>query len=56
MLRWVLIFLIVSVIAGILGFGGVAAQAEGIARIIFTIFLVLFLISIILHLLGGIRK
>ena len=44
MLTWTLIFLVVALIAGGLGFSGVAA---GVARILFFIFLVLFAISLI---------
>lgn len=47
MLTWTLIFLVVALIAGGLGFSGVAASAAGIARILFFIFLVLFAVSLI---------
>ena len=53
MLRWAIIFLIVAIIAAIFGFGGIAATATGIAQILFYIFLVLFLISLIFGLMGG---
>jgi uncharacterized membrane protein YtjA (UPF0391 family) len=43
MLTWALIFLVVALVAGILGFGGVASAATGIARILFVVFLVIFL-------------
>jgi uncharacterized membrane protein YtjA (UPF0391 family) len=45
MLGWVLLFLIVAIIAAIFGFGGIAAGAVAIAKIIFWIFIVLFVIS-----------
>jgi uncharacterized membrane protein YtjA (UPF0391 family) len=45
MLRWTVTFLIIALIAALLGFGGIAAGAESIARILFFIFIVLFLIS-----------
>ncbi len=51
MLHWVLIFLVVSIIAGIFGFTGVAVQAAGIAKILFAIFLVLFVVSLLMHVL-----
>ena len=47
MLTWTLIFLVVALIAGGLGFSGVAASAAGVVRILFFIFLVLFAISLI---------
>jgi uncharacterized membrane protein YtjA (UPF0391 family) len=45
MLGWVVTFLIVALIAGILGFGGVAGASIEIAKIIFFIAVVLFLVS-----------
>ncbi len=47
MLRWTLTFLIVAIIAAVLGFGGIAAGAAGIAKIFFFIFLVLFILSLV---------
>jgi uncharacterized membrane protein YtjA (UPF0391 family) len=47
MLQWTLTFLVVALIAGVLGFTSVAGEAMGIARILFFIFLVLFLVSLI---------
>jgi uncharacterized membrane protein YtjA (UPF0391 family) len=51
MLRWALGFFILALIAAVLGFSGIALAAAGIAKIIFFIFLVLFLISLVSHLL-----
>jgi uncharacterized membrane protein YtjA (UPF0391 family) len=45
MLRWALAFFIIALIAAIFGFGGVALAAAGIAKILFFIFLVLFLVA-----------
>jgi uncharacterized membrane protein YtjA (UPF0391 family) len=45
MFGWVVTFLIVALIAGILGFGGVAGASIEIAKIIFFIAVVLFLVS-----------
>jgi uncharacterized membrane protein YtjA (UPF0391 family) len=45
MLSWVVTFLIIALIAGILGFGGVAGASIEIAKVIFFVALVLFLIS-----------
>lgn len=47
MLGWVVTFLIIALIAGVLGFGGVAGASIGIAKIIFFIAIVLFLISLL---------
>ncbi len=48
MLTWILIFLVVSLVAGALGFGGTSNAAAGIARILFAVFLIGFLIALIL--------
>lgn len=47
MLGWVLTFLVVALIAGVLGFGGIAGASIEIAKIIFFIAVVLFLVSVI---------
>jgi uncharacterized membrane protein YtjA (UPF0391 family) len=47
MLRYSLIFLVVALIAGALGFFAVAGTAAFIARILFVVFLVLFLVSLL---------
>jgi len=53
MLRWAIGFFIVALIAALLGFGGLAATAAGIAKLIFYIFVFLFAISLIAHLMRG---
>ena len=52
MLRWALGFFIIAIVAAIFGFGGIAVAAAGIAKILFFIFLVLFLVA----LLGGVVR
>ena len=47
MLSWAITFLVVALIAGILGFGIIAGTAATIAKVLFFIFLVLFLVSFI---------
>ena len=47
MLSWALTFLVISLIAAVLGFGVIAGEAAGIAKILFVVFLVLFLVSLI---------
>lgn len=53
MLKWALIFLIVALIAGALGFTGVAGVATGIAKILFGLFLFVCLIFFVLALFVG---
>jgi uncharacterized membrane protein YtjA (UPF0391 family) len=50
MLRMALGFFIVALIAAVLGFTGIAIATAGIAKILFYIFLVLFLVSLVGHL------
>jgi uncharacterized membrane protein YtjA (UPF0391 family) len=47
MLYWALVFLIVALVAGLFGFGGIYMAAAGIAKVLFFIFLVLFLVSLL---------
>jgi uncharacterized membrane protein YtjA (UPF0391 family) len=47
MLRWALAFFIIAIVAAIFGFGGIALAAAGIAKILFFIFLVLFLVALL---------
>ena len=53
MLRWSLIFLIISLIAAVLGYGGIASDAAEIAKILFFIFLGLWVVTLILGLIAG---
>jgi uncharacterized membrane protein YtjA (UPF0391 family) len=53
MLSWVVTFLIVALIAGILGFGGVAGASIEIAKIIFFVALLLFLVSAVVGVARG---
>jgi uncharacterized membrane protein YtjA (UPF0391 family) len=46
MLRWTLLFLVVAIVAGIFGFAGVMVAAAGIAKLLFYVFLVLFVVSL----------
>ena len=52
MLKWAIIFAIIALIAGGLGFTGVARGAAGIAKILFGIFLIIALIFIVMVVLG----
>jgi len=51
MLTWSLAFLILAVIAGIFGFGGIAAGATEMAQILFIMFLGFFVVSMLRSLL-----
>ncbi len=46
MLTWALTFLVVAIIAAVLGFGVIAGTAASIAKILFFVFLVLFVITL----------
>ena len=47
MLYWALVFFVVALLAGAFGFLGLAAGAAEIARILFFVFLVLFIVSLL---------
>jgi uncharacterized membrane protein YtjA (UPF0391 family) len=53
MLGWVVTFLIIALIAGILGFGGIAGASVEIAKIIFFVAVVLFLVSAVVGVARG---
>lgn len=53
MLQWALTFLVIALIAAVFGFGGIAAVSMELARIIFTVFLVLFIITALVYLVRG---
>jgi len=46
MLHWTLMFLVLALIAAALGFGGIAGAAAGIAKILFFVFLIVWLLSL----------
>ena len=50
MLRWALLFLVIGLVAGLLGFTGVAGASIAIAKTLFFIFLVIFLVLLVLGL------
>jgi uncharacterized membrane protein YtjA (UPF0391 family) len=53
MLGWAITFLIVALIAAVLGFGGIAGVAVDIAKLIFFVAIVLFAISAVVALIRG---
>lgn len=55
MFGWAITFLIVALVAAVLGFGGIAGVAVEIAKIIFVVALILFAVSLIYGLISGRR-
>jgi uncharacterized membrane protein YtjA (UPF0391 family) len=53
MLHYAVVFFVIALIAALFGFGGIAASAVGIAKVLFVIFLVLAIGS---FLLGQMKK
>ena len=49
-LSWAVTFLVIALIAAVLGFGGIAGAAAGIAKILFFVFLIVFVVSLIMGL------
>ena len=53
MLRWSAVFLVIAIIAAALGYGGMAADAAEIAKVLFFIFLGIFFVTLVLGLVAG---
>ncbi len=53
MLGWAITFLIIALIAAVLGFGGIAAFAVDAARLVFVVAIILFVISAVVGLIRG---
>jgi uncharacterized membrane protein YtjA (UPF0391 family) len=53
MMNWAVTFLIVALIAAVLGFGGIAGSAVEIAKIIFFVAIVLFVVSAVIGMVNG---
>lgn len=47
MLYYAIVFFILAIIAALFGFGGIAAGATAIAKVLFFLFLVLFIVSLV---------
>lgn len=47
MLHYAVVFLVIALIAALFGFGGIAAGAVGIAKLLFVVFLVLAVVSFV---------
>jgi uncharacterized membrane protein YtjA (UPF0391 family) len=53
MIGWAITFLIIALIAAVLGFGGIAGFAIEVAKLVFFVAIVLFLISAVVALMRG---
>ncbi|MFT9409388.1 DUF1328 domain-containing protein [Acetobacter fabarum] len=53
MLKLALFFLVVSLVAGLFGFGGIASASAGMAKILFFIAILLFVVFLVVALLAG---
>jgi uncharacterized membrane protein YtjA (UPF0391 family) len=53
MLSWAVTFLVIALIAGVLGFGGVAIVSVELAKIVFFVAIALFLISALAGMMRG---
>ena len=53
MLSWVVTFLIIALVAGLLGFGGIAGASVEIAKIVFFVAIVLFAVSALIGFMRG---
>lgn len=48
MIKWALIFLVAALVLAVLGFGGLAGAAVGIAKLLFFVALAIFVIMLLL--------
>lgn len=53
MLQWAFTFLVIALISAVLGFGGIAAVSVDIARMLFVVFLILFIVATAMHVVKG---
>ncbi len=53
MLRWAMIFLVIAIVAAVLGFGSIAGAATDIAIFLFWAFLIITVLFFILGMVGG---
>ena len=56
MLRWALAFFVLALVAALFGFGGLAATSAGIAKTLFYVFLIVFLVSLVFGLTASRRS
>jgi uncharacterized membrane protein YtjA (UPF0391 family) len=48
MLHYALVFFLIAIVAAVFGFGGIAVASAGIAKILFYLFLVIFLVTLVM--------
>lgn len=53
MLKWSLVFFVISIIAAFFGFGGIAETTSGIAQVLFFLFLAAFVVTLVMGLWVG---
>lgn len=53
MLRWAATFFVIAIVAALFGFGGIAAGAASVAKILFFVFIIGFVITLLLGLFGA---
>jgi len=53
MLGWAITFLLIAIVAGVLGLGGVAVLATDIAQLLFIVFIALFIVAAVVSALKG---
>ncbi len=53
MLKWAFIFLIIGLVAGLLGFGGIGGAFVGIAKVLFFIAIAVFVVFLVLGVIAG---
>lgn len=56
MLYWSVIFFMIALVAGLFGFGGIATTSVGIAQVLFYLFLFIFILSVVIHLIRSVFK
>jgi len=55
MIKWAIVFAIISIIAGLFGFTGIAADSAAVAKILFYIALAIFVVLLLIGLFVGKR-
>jgi uncharacterized membrane protein YtjA (UPF0391 family) len=55
MIKWAIVFAIISIIAGLFGFTGIAADSAAVAKILFFIALAIFVVLLVIGLFVGKR-
>lgn len=49
LLDWAVIFLVLAIVAGIFGFGGIASESAWIAKVLFVVFIVIYILSFLFN-------